>query len=1279
MRGRRWLGWGRAACRRHPKSTVSTSTHHHETAAAVVSGHVRLEALLDTGANVSLVSVGMLKAQEKADGFLEVAIAAKPVELAPLGNERMLVSRRVRLRNVELSTTAGPLMLPVLECWIDNKDPKQSLILGRPVMHQLGYSTDGLLSSAALRKMGVETVPEDVGKVPNDEPEEVPVVDEAGEKKPFASHQAKTIAALKLPEDEPDAFDERMELPSPKPASMDEVHEVLLRRHAAAVTAGLPKDAAAMLAVSLRRYDKAFRLQIGCDPPVKVTPLKVRLKPDAQPVKCSARRLSPLHANHVAKHIKELVDAGYLRRNNRSRHASPPRVVAKSTPGEFRMTIDLRAQNQNTIPMPWPMPVLEAVLAFLAAARCFFNLDADKRFWQLPLDEETQELYTIMTTFGMFSPTRVLMGQTDAVAFCQATVEEIFELLLNHEVLVWFDDVLGHAPNPVQLMKILDRVLAQCVKYGLKLNPNMCLFYSTEIKWWSRIVSAKGISHCPERIAGLVAMLPPRTGGDIQQLVCATNWMRASIPQYAQLVAPVMELLETAAKRAVSRKKRTLNRVPLEDLWEERHAVAFDGLKTALSKITPLAHPQADATVCVFTDASLDHWRAAATQLDSEDESRPITDQTHKPLAFLSGSFSGSSARWPIVEKEAFAIVETCKRLDYLLLREKGFSIFTDHRNLVYIFDPRATDANMARFQADKLQRWSVTMMMFRYVIYHISGDDNVWGDLLSRWGAAVHPTHRAKLCALAVVDLMSPLQSADFDWPSLAQVLELQQGELRSRCADEPLPEVTWNEDDQVFKTASGQVWIPDSAVDMQQRLCVVAHAGAAGHRGQAATLKMLKECFVWSTMTDDVATFIKACIHCLMVKGEVIPQPFGQALHATKPNELLHFDILSMPLGSNVSQYVLVLKDDLSGFVELMECATADSEEVTAALLHWFNLFGVVLQWISDQGSHFKSKVIEDLRRVLGGHHRFVVAYSPWANGTVEVVNRMVLRVVKALLSELKMRPAQWPVLMPVVQVALNMRPADRLGGIAPVTAFTQLPATTPLTVLFHPTTKKTVTVDWVREEQKRNLDDAAQALEKMHKALSETAVRKRAVARARHEAKNGVEMPKFAEGDFVLVNVVTSRANKLALQWRGPRCIIRVIHDHTYEVQDLCPPYGTSIHHASRMQWYAEKSREVTTDLLDHVRHTEGGHLIEKMLDTRIGPDTHELQVKVQWIGLDPLEASWEPAAELFKDVPVLLAKFVETMQAGKLKTQLEAMVSGATTDKSKRKGKSKASKT
>jgi hypothetical protein len=132
-------------------------------------------------------------------------------------------------------------------------------------------------------------------------------------------------------------------------------------------------------------------------------------------------------------------------------------------------------------------------------------------------------------------------------------------------------------------------------------------------------------------------------------------------------------------------------------------------------QMVPLAHPKEDSDVCVFTDASQDHCGAFITQVPPGDLSKPREEQQQEPLAFLSGSFKDASSRWSIVEKEAFAIVETCKRMEYLLLRERGFHLFTDHRNLQYIFDPHSVDSTVAKYCADKLQRWSMVLQMFRY------------------------------------------------------------------------------------------------------------------------------------------------------------------------------------------------------------------------------------------------------------------------------------------------------------------------------------------------------------------------------------------------------------------------------------------------------------------------------------------------------------------------------------------------------------------------------------
>ncbi|KAJ8558819.1 hypothetical protein ON010_g8630 [Phytophthora cinnamomi] len=761
----------------------------------------------------------------------------------------------------------------------------------------------------------------------------------------------------------------------------------------------------------------------------------------------------------------------------------------------------------------------------------------------------------------------------------------------------------------------------------------------------------------------------PKTAADLQQLLCAINWMRSSIPGYASLAGKLYELLDVAANSVQSRKKKILARVLLNAVgWSAVHVDAVAALKRALIAMVPLAHPKATSLLCLYSDASAEFWGSVVTQIPSEDAGKSLEEQRHAPLAFLSGKFVGASSRWPTVEKEAYAIIESCKRLEYLLLRPEGFTIFTDHRNLLYIFNPEVFDSGIARYQADRLQRWAIALSMFPYAIEHISGEDNAWADLLSRWGASdAAATRGARSVRVAVIAVeenfaISPLQEAGFVWPTKIEVRTSVKGHfggvipVEENAENAPPAGVHWDSADELYRDERDRIWVPPGATNLQTRLCVVAHAGAAGHRGVAATLKHLNDVFIWDGMDESVRNFVDGCLHCMRVDGTKVPRPFGEAVHATKPNEVIHFDYLSMPASSNEVCYVLVLKDDMSGFVELVPCSAATSSEVFIALTDWFKRYGVVNQWVSDQGSHFKNTLIELLRRKLGAHHHFVTAYSPWANGTVEVVNRLILRCIKAILSEQRLAISQWPEVLPVVQMALNHLPADRLGGVAPVTAFTALPAQTPVGALIHPRTQELVSLDWVAQKQKDHLVEIQEALTNMHKKLTETSEKKREQARKRQAARSGVVLIKFSLGDFVLVGQVLSRANKLAIQWKGPRRVVKILNDYTFEVQNMVEPFDIQVVHASRMKLYAEAGREVTEDLVQHIIHGEGGHLVERFIECRFGRELRAWEIKVKWFGLDELEASWEPARIMLEDQPGLVEKFIEEHQTD---TQVQKM--------------------
>ena len=68
------------------------------------------------------------------------------------------------------------------------------------------------------------------------------------------------------------------------------------------------------------------------------------------------------------------------------------------------------------------------------------------------------------------------------------------------------------------------------------------------------------------------------------------------------------------------------------------------------------------------------------------------------------------------------------------------------------------------------------------------------------------------------------------------------------------------------------------------------------------------------------------------------VVPRPLGEALHGSVPGEVIHYDFILIAFG-----YVLIIKDDLSGFVHLRYTDSANAKFVASMLLQWMGDFGI------------------------------------------------------------------------------------------------------------------------------------------------------------------------------------------------------------------------------------------------------------------------------------------------------------------------------------------------
>jgi hypothetical protein len=125
---------------------------------------------------------------------------------------------------------------------------------------------------------------------------------------------------------------------------------------------------------------------------------------------------------------------------------------------------------------------------------------------------------------------------------------------------------------------------------------------------------------------------------------------------------------------------------------------------------------------------------------------------------------------------------------------------------------------------------------------------------------------------------------------------------------------------------------------------------------------------------MSKDIKVFVGSCFHCIASDpGETIPRPRGEALHASNPNEVIHFEYLYMGPSFDDAKYVMIVTDDYSNKIWLKQCKNADADSAAAVLIEWFAAFGMALQRVSEQCSHLDNTAMADIQKQLGTNNHF------------------------------------------------------------------------------------------------------------------------------------------------------------------------------------------------------------------------------------------------------------------------------------------------------------------
>ena len=123
-------------------------------------------------------------------------------------------------------------------------------------------------------------------------------------------------------------------------------------------------------------------------------------------------------------------------------------------------------------------------MADLRGATCFGKLDMRKGLMALAV--EAQEVFTIATLEGLFTPTRVPEDVWNATAYFQGVTTE---LLVGLNCKVWVDEIVWWGTDRDNLLKTLEKILGRLEDAGLSpLLTSVC----------SSVLRSRGVERCTQ-------------------------------------------------------------------------------------------------------------------------------------------------------------------------------------------------------------------------------------------------------------------------------------------------------------------------------------------------------------------------------------------------------------------------------------------------------------------------------------------------------------------------------------------------------------------------------------------------------------------------------------------------------------------------------------------------------------------------------------------------------------------------------------------------------------
>ena len=725
----------------------------------------------------------------------------------------------------------------------------------------------------------------------------------------------------------------------------------------------------------------------------RTEPVDFELVDGAQPHSQRHYPVPHLYKQTFKKELDRLVSLGVLEKVQQSEWGTPTFIIPKKD-NKVRFISDFRRLNQKIKRKPYPLPRISDTLQQLEGFQYATSLDMNMGYYHIALSEEASDMCTIITEFGKYRYKRLPMGVSCSPDIFQA---KIYELLGDIEgTRAYIDDILVIKRGTFEEhLEQLEEVLRRCQKANLKLNAEKCSFGLNEIDYLGYIVTPEGVKPNPKKIEAIKSMQRPTTVTEVRRLIGMVQYYRDLWPKRSHILEPFTAI--SSGKKGTKIK------------WTPELEMAFIKVKGMVCQETLLTYPDWSKPFDIHTDAS-------DFQLGA------VISQEGRPIAFFSRKLNSAQKNYTTTEKELLSIVECCKEFRNILF---GYPIrvYSDHKNLVHA----ATIS-----QSQRVMRWRLILEEFGPDIKHISGEDNIVADAISRLPTATKNQREPSTDALDSSGKTPAEEEVlvfddDEAFPlNLSLVRRTQQKELNKRnnklqklIDDKKSGYIIITLEGVELVTFEGKIYVP---ISLRQRTMEWYHH-YMNHPGGERLYKTLNKVCYWKGMATQCNNLCKKCSVCQQFKsrkrkyGQLPPRNVGELV----PWDTVHVDLIG-PYSLTAKQFqpqgkilevelrltCMTMIDPVTGWFEIVEVpnyivedienkTTRETVDKTSARISrlfdqvWLSRYPRPRKVIFDNGSEFKKDFVP-LLKDWSIKPKATTIKNPQSNSPVERIHQVI-----------------------------------------------------------------------------------------------------------------------------------------------------------------------------------------------------------------------------------------------------------------------------------------------